>query len=184
MCTRWLFKFPIEICLPSQGLECVCYIVAALLFVMYMFGVIASLYFGKNDPARFGTVPITMLTLFQVGCMSSWNPIAYTSWYGCAHVLGTPYAAGGTADVYSIGTKFGDFPAYICKMPCDFISHLSTGQLTCCALTHRRFVMGGSRSYFYPFLGLHYYNGMGCPFIIYRRDFDGDVRIFSRITEQ
>ena len=49
-----------------QGLRSVTYIVLLLFLVIYIFAIVASLTFGINDPARFGTVPVSMVSLFQV----------------------------------------------------------------------------------------------------------------------
>ena len=90
----------------------------------YLFAVVSSHYFGENDPARFGTVPMAMLTLFQISCMTSWNPIAYSNWYGCEEFLGGAYAvaqakAVGTAGPgETIRTNFGEFLSYTCTYPC------------------------------------------------------------------
>jgi len=56
------------------------YIVMLLFLVIYLFAIMGCLFFGVNDPARFGTVPSSMLSLFQVSTLASWTSIAYTSW--------------------------------------------------------------------------------------------------------
>lgn len=37
-----------------------------LLLVVYIYAILGTLLFGFNDPAHFGSVSISMLTLFQV----------------------------------------------------------------------------------------------------------------------
>lgn len=49
--------------------------------------------FGENDPARFGTVGNSMISLLQVATLASWTQVAYTSWYGCGNYNGDAYAA-------------------------------------------------------------------------------------------
>jgi hypothetical protein len=44
----------------------VVYILMLLLLVVYIFSILGTLIFGFNDPAHFGNVAISMLTLFQV----------------------------------------------------------------------------------------------------------------------
>lgn len=56
------------------------YIVMLLFLVIYLFAIMGCLFFGVNDTARFGTVPTSMLSLFQVSTLASWTSIAYTSW--------------------------------------------------------------------------------------------------------
>jgi len=48
------------------GVKSVVYIVMLLFLVVYLFAIMGCLLFGANDPARFGTVPMAMLSLFQV----------------------------------------------------------------------------------------------------------------------
>lgn len=63
-----------------------------LFLIIYLFSIMGCLFLGENDPARFGTVPVAMLSLFQVSTLASWTSIAYTSWYGCENYIGAPYA--------------------------------------------------------------------------------------------
>ena len=42
----------------ATGLKSVGYIVALLLLIIYLFGIMAVQFFGSNDPANFGTVPV------------------------------------------------------------------------------------------------------------------------------
>ena len=55
------------------------YILMLLLLVDYIFAVLGVVMFAENDPANFGTVPIAMLTLFQVSAFTNWASIAYVS---------------------------------------------------------------------------------------------------------
>ena len=73
------------------GLKSVVYILMLLLLVVYLFAILGSLLFGQNDPARFGKVSISMLTLFQVSTLASWSSIAYTNWFGCEAFVAGPY---------------------------------------------------------------------------------------------
>ena len=75
------------------GARSVIYIISLLWLVIYIFAILGCSQFGANDPARFGTVAISMLSLFQVSTLSSWTGIADTSWYGCSNYLRSPYHA-------------------------------------------------------------------------------------------
>jgi uncharacterized membrane protein YgcG len=75
----------------ATGLKSVGYIVALLLLIIYLFGIMAVQFFGSNDPANFGTVPVAMMTLFQTACLTSWSPIAYVQWHGCDSYLNGNY---------------------------------------------------------------------------------------------
>ena len=75
-----------------QGMASVSYIVILLMLIIYLFGIMGCIFFGQNDPARFGTVAQAMLSLFQVSTLASWTGIAYTSWYGCGEYQGMSVA--------------------------------------------------------------------------------------------
>ena len=49
----------------------------------YFFGIIANIIFAKNDPWRFGTLHMTMATLFQIITLDNWNDVMYTNMFGC-----------------------------------------------------------------------------------------------------
>ena len=53
-----------------QGMMSVVYIVILLFLVIYIFAIVACLMFGDNDPARFGSIGMSMVTLFQVSPLS------------------------------------------------------------------------------------------------------------------
>ena len=99
-----------------MGLKSVSYIVMLLMLIIYICAILACLFFGENDPARFGSVAMAMLSLFQVSTLASWTGIVYTTWYGCSNYLGDPY--GGPDDnIHNpsmIHTKFGSFEGYRC----------------------------------------------------------------------
>ena len=80
------------------GLRSVTFIVMLLFLIIYLFSIMGCLFLGDNDPARFGTVPVAMLSLFQVSTLASWTSIAYTSWYGCENYVGAPYAGSFVTD--------------------------------------------------------------------------------------
>ena len=85
--------------------------------MIYLFAIMGCLFFGSNDPARFGSVPTAMLNLFQVSTLASWTNIAYTSWWGCGNYEGDPYTSGEAANPSRIVAKFGDFQGYKCDAP-------------------------------------------------------------------
>jgi hypothetical protein len=54
--------------------------VALLVLVIYLFAIMGCLFFGRNDPHHFGTVPSAMLSLFQVSTLAAWSTMVYTAW--------------------------------------------------------------------------------------------------------
>ena len=98
-----------------------------LFLVVYIFSIMSCLMMGANDTARFGTVTMSMLTLFQVSTLCSWTSIAYTSMFGCRSFWGDSYTGvnlpnattgewGDDDAVYSsiINTKLGMFQGHRC----------------------------------------------------------------------
>jgi len=97
-----------------NGMGSVSWIVLLLILIIYLFAIMGCLFFGANDPARFGTVSQSMLSLFHISTLASWTGIAYTSWYGCGVWGGDPYAA---ADhpTSKIQTLTGQLAGFQCK---------------------------------------------------------------------
>jgi hypothetical protein len=71
-----------------------------------------------NDPARFGSVGVGMVALFQVSTLASWTSIAYTSYFGCDSYVGDPYGGGGdsAANPSVYHTNLGSFQGHRCKV--------------------------------------------------------------------
>ena len=52
------------------GLQSVTYIVILLFLIIYIFAIVSCMFFGRNDPARFGDIAVSMLSLYQVFSLS------------------------------------------------------------------------------------------------------------------
>jgi voltage-gated sodium channel len=65
--------------IPSMG-----YVVALLALHFYMYGVLGTFLFAKNDPIHFGSLGKSFLTLFQVLTLEGWVDIMRIQIYGCA----------------------------------------------------------------------------------------------------
>jgi voltage-gated sodium channel len=63
--------------IPSLG-----YIGALLGLHFYMYAVLGTFLFGKNDPIHFGTLHESFLTLFQVLTLEGWNDVLATQYLG------------------------------------------------------------------------------------------------------
>ena len=88
-----------------SGAKSVSYIVILLFLVNYLFSIMGCLFFGINDTARFGTVPSSMMSLFQVSTLASWTSIAYTSMFGCRSYQQDPYNGMNVPDANGIWTE-------------------------------------------------------------------------------
>jgi len=53
--------------IPSMG-----YVAVLLALHFYIYGVMGTSFFGKNDPMNFGSVPKSMVSLFEVVTMEGW----------------------------------------------------------------------------------------------------------------
>ena len=64
--------------IPSMG-----WVSLLLLLVFYVYGVASVFLFGQNDPFRFGSLHVALITLFQVATAEDWSTTLYTQMYGC-----------------------------------------------------------------------------------------------------
>ena len=54
-----------------------------LLLLIYIYGVIGTTAFSKNDPIHFGNLPISMISLFRAATFEDWTDLMYIQMYGC-----------------------------------------------------------------------------------------------------
>lgn len=66
-----------------KGLSAIIFISVILAMFYYFFGIIAITFFGDNDAWHFGSLHMSMLTLFQCSTMDNWSSIMWISLYGC-----------------------------------------------------------------------------------------------------
>lgn len=64
--------------IPSMG-----YVSLLLFLVFYVYGVAAVFLFGQNDPFRFGSLSLSLVTLFTVATGEDWSTTLYTQMYSC-----------------------------------------------------------------------------------------------------
>jgi voltage-gated sodium channel len=69
--------------IPSMG-----YVGVLLFLLFYIYGVMGTFLFGETDPAHFGTLPVSMLSLFRTVTMEDWTDLLYTQMYGPDYVEG------------------------------------------------------------------------------------------------
>jgi voltage-gated sodium channel len=65
--------------MPSIG-----YVALLLSIHFYIYAVLGVFLWGENDPMRFGSLPLTFLTLFQCVTMEGWVDIMHTQMWGCS----------------------------------------------------------------------------------------------------
>jgi voltage-gated sodium channel len=59
------------------------YIFLLLMLHFYIYAAIGTTMFGKNDPFHFGSLHISMLTMFRAVTLEDWADIMYVNMYGC-----------------------------------------------------------------------------------------------------
>ena len=67
----------------AGGLSSIAYIMVLLFLVFYLYGVVGFYTFAVNDPFHFGTLPMSMLTLFRMATLENWGDIMFLNIFGC-----------------------------------------------------------------------------------------------------
>lgn len=65
------------------GLSSITYIMVLLFLVFYLYGVVGFYLFSVNDPFHFGTLMLSMLTLFRLATLENWGDIMFLNLFGC-----------------------------------------------------------------------------------------------------
>lgn len=68
-----------------RSLSSIAYIALLLALVFYFWGVLGTSLFAKNDPVNFGTLHVSLLTLFRVATLEDWTDLTYQEARGCAN---------------------------------------------------------------------------------------------------
>ncbi len=64
--------------IPSMG-----YVTLLLMLLFYVYGIAATTFFGANDPVHFGTLEISLVSLFRTATLEGWTELMYTQMFGC-----------------------------------------------------------------------------------------------------
>ncbi len=64
--------------LPSMG-----YVVVLLMLLFYVYAVAGTFLFRENDPVHFGSLQLSLISLFRVLTLEDWTDVMYTQMYGC-----------------------------------------------------------------------------------------------------
>lgn len=67
--------------IPSMG-----YVGILLVLLYYIYGAMGVFLFGTNDPLHFGTLHMSMLSLFRISTLEGWSEIMYVNMFGCNDV--------------------------------------------------------------------------------------------------
>lgn len=90
---RALPKLQILVGALLKSIPSMAYVGLLLLLLFYVYGVAATFMFSTNDPAHFGTLPLSILSLFRAVTLEDWTDLMYINQYGCDRYgyLGTQY---------------------------------------------------------------------------------------------
>jgi len=86
-----------------MGVGSIGYIGVILCIFFYFFAIIGMIFFGQNDPWHFGTLHMTMLTLFRASTLEDWTDIMYINTYGCK-IFGYSDAMNGALNGHGCGS--------------------------------------------------------------------------------
>ena len=75
----------------NSAVNNVFYILLVLVIIFYIFAILGFYLFSQNDPVRFGSAGMAMVTLLQCATLSQWDEVMYTQIYGCDVFPGTLY---------------------------------------------------------------------------------------------
>ncbi|CAM9197022.1 unnamed protein product, partial [Heterosigma akashiwo] len=99
----------------ALGVRSIGYIMMLLGLVFYLFAVMAVFMFRDNDPANFGNLAITMLSLFRCATLEDWTDIMYINMLGCDVYDAGLYSPANSTVIFSTG--WGNFGCFTCVHP-------------------------------------------------------------------
>ena len=91
-----------------MGVGSIGYIGVILCIFFYFFAIIGMIFFAQNDPWHFGSLHMTMLTLFRASTLEDWTDIMYINIYGCqifgySHTMNNALNGGGCGSNIAMG---------------------------------------------------------------------------------
>ena len=67
----------------AAGMSSISYILVMMVLVFYIFSIVCMMFFRLNDPLHFGSLELSMITLFRMSTMEDWTDVMYINMYGC-----------------------------------------------------------------------------------------------------
>lgn len=80
---RFIPRLRILVTALLKSIPSMLYVSILLGMLFYMYAVAGTFLFSQNDPIHFGTLHLSMLSLFRVVTLEDWTDIMYTAIYGC-----------------------------------------------------------------------------------------------------
>ena len=66
-----------------QSMKPIGFVGIILIMMVYIYGVIGTTAFSKNDPVHFGSLGIAMVSLVRAATFEDWTDLMYIQMYGC-----------------------------------------------------------------------------------------------------
>jgi len=79
---RALPKLQILVGALLKSIPSMFYVTVLLMLLFYLYGVAATFLFSGNDPVHFGSLQISMLSLFRAVTLEDWTDLMYIQMYG------------------------------------------------------------------------------------------------------
>ena len=76
----------------GRGIQSVGYVVLMLILVLYIFAVIAMIFFSPHDPFAYPSLIETLVNLFRAATLEDWTDLMYVTLYSCDPRSGYPAA--------------------------------------------------------------------------------------------
>ena len=90
--------------IPSIG-----HVAILLSVIFYIYAVMGVFLFKVNDPVHFGTLQLSLLTLFRVVTLEDWTDVMYLNMYGCDHEIWGYSLSAGCVNPDPVGAVAGLF---------------------------------------------------------------------------
>ena len=66
-----------------QSIKPIGFVGIILILLVYIYGVVGTTAFSKNDPVHFGSLGIAMVSLVRAATFDDWSYLMYIQMYGC-----------------------------------------------------------------------------------------------------
>ena len=86
-----------------MGLNSISFIALILFMFYYMFGIVGMILFRESDPWHFGTLHMTIITLFRCSTLEDWTDVMYVNMYGCKYYGYEDSLVGGPGNFEDVG---------------------------------------------------------------------------------
>ena len=80
---RTVHKLQILVGALLRSIPSMAYVGLLLALLFYAYGGAATFLFSANDPVHFGSLQISMLSLFRIVTLEGWTELLYIQMYGC-----------------------------------------------------------------------------------------------------